>query len=383
METKQFGGMIYGRGQNGESCHITVTSGGLDLTLNGDPKGRIAWSAVKISATGTDDRYLRFDSTAAGDDLKVWTGDKTIIAAIRTTGAPMQVLSQLDAVGTYRKRRAVGRSAFLLAFFGVIVLGILGMYLGIKPAAAAMTTHIPVSWEKQLGRSEAQKVLSQHQTCVNPELNSAIQEIGRRLVMGMGSTPYQWQIKVIDVPDINAFALPGGYVFINRGLIEAADSADEVAGVLAHEFQHVLKRHGMKNVMANLGLRLVLIALVGDTDATQRFLLDHMADLAAMKFSRSQESEADTGAVNLAYKANINPDGFLKFMNKLEAEEGTTSAALTIVSTHPGTETRINDIRDLIAQKGPPTIVPFKSDWDAIKTRCDPMAVETPDSLDY
>ncbi|MBN2718521.1 MAG: hypothetical protein JXX14_21940, partial [Deltaproteobacteria bacterium] len=125
METKQFGGMIYGAGHSGESCVITVTSGGLDLTLDGNAAGRISWAAVKITATGTNDKYLRFDTTAVGDDLNVWTGDKTIIDAIRSTGAPMQVLSQLDSVGAYRTRRAFGRNAFLAAFLGVIGLGIL------------------------------------------------------------------------------------------------------------------------------------------------------------------------------------------------------------------------------------------------------------------
>ena len=383
MENKQFGGMIYGAGHNGESCQITVTSGGMDLSLDDVSAGRISWSAVKISATGTDDKYLRFDSTAAGDDLNVWTGDKTIIEAIRTTGAPMQVMNQLDAVGSYRKRRAFGRNAFLVAFFGAIGLGILGMFLAVKPVASAVTEHIPVEWGKELGRGEAEELLAANQTCTDPELNAAVQEIGRRLVMGMGETPYQWQIKVIDVPEVNAFALPGGYVFINRGLIEASESPEELAGVLAHEFQHVLKRHGMKNVVANLGLRLVVMAIIGDMEAVEGFLVDNMAQLAAMQFSRSQETEADLGAVNLAYRAKIDPEGFLAFMQKLEEKESAVGAVMTIVSTHPGSADRMDDIRDLIAQKGKPSITPFKSDWAAIKTKCAPAEVLTPDMLDY
>ncbi|MBN2526697.1 MAG: M48 family metallopeptidase [Deltaproteobacteria bacterium] len=383
MKQNQFGGMIYGTGHNGESCQIEVTSGGLTLLLEGAQVGRLMWSAVKVSVTGTDDRYLKFESTVQGEALYILTGNKSIIATIRTTGAPMQLLSQLDSVGAYRKRRAFGRHAFLWGFLGFIALILLGMFLGIKPAAGAVTQHIPTEWETQLGRGEAENILKSNKTCTNPELNAAVSEIGRRLVMGMGKTPYQWQIKVIDVPDVNAFALPGGYVFINRGLIEAADTPDEVAGVLAHEFQHVLARHGMKNVVANIGLRLVVMALIGDMEAVQGFLVDNMAQLAAMQFSRTQESEADMGAVDLAYNAHINPEGFLQFMKKLEEKESAVGAALTIVSTHPGSKERMDDIADKIAQKGAPKIDAFKSDWAAIKTKCDAAEILTPDSLEY
>lgn len=382
METNQFGGMIYGNGYNGESCQMGVTASGLELSQDGIPVGNVLWAQVKISATGTDDRYLKFESTATGEDLQVLTGNRTIVDKIRQIGAPRQLLLQLDAVGSLQKRRRVGRHAFLFGFLAVIGLGLLGMYLAIKPVASMAAAHIPVEWEKQLGQSEAEKILAANKTCTNPELNRAISEIGQRLVMGMGKTPYSWQIKVIDVPEVNAFALPGGYVFINRGLIEAADSAEEVAGVLAHEFQHVLLRHGMKNVVANLGLRLVLMALVGDTEAVQGFLLDNMAQLAAMQFSRNQESEADRGAVELSYRAKIDPEGFLTFMKKLEEKEGAVGAVLTIVSTHPGSAERMKDIEAQIAATGEPVVTPFTSDWDAIRTQCDPAQLESVDSME-
>ncbi len=382
METNQFGGMIYGNGYNGESCQIGVTASGLELSQDGIPVGKILWAAAKVSATGTDDRYLKFESTATGDNLQVLTGNRTIVDKIRHIGAPMQLLLQLDAVSSLQKRRRVGRQAFLSGFLAVIGLGLLGMYLAIKPVASMAAAHIPVEWEKQLGQSEAEKILAANKTCTNPELNRAISEIGRRLVMGMGKTPYSWQIKVIDVPEVNAFALPGGYVFINRGLIEAADSAEEVAGVLAHEFQHVRLRHGMKNVVANLGLRLVLMALVGDTEAVQGFLLDNMAQLAAMQFSRNQESEADRGAVELSYRAKIDPKGFLTFMKKLEEKEGAVGSVLTIVSTHPGSAERMKDIEAQIAADGKPVVTPFPSDWAAIRTLCDPAQIESVDGME-
>ncbi|MBN2340353.1 MAG: M48 family metallopeptidase [Deltaproteobacteria bacterium] len=381
MQTAQFGGMIYGAGHNGESCQIAVTSSGLEFFIEDRPVGKILYGVIQVSLTGTEDRYVKFESSQPHDEWYVLSGNKAVIDAIRQTGAPMQVLSMLDSLAAKKKRRAAGRYSFLVGLAAAVALLVGGMFMALRPAAAAVTEHISTEWETELGRSEAAKILEANQTCTDEELNSAVQEIGRRLAMGMGDTPYQWHIKVIDDPEVNAFALPGGYVFINRGLIEASDNAEEVAGVLAHEFQHVLKRHGMKNVVANLGLRLVLYAIVGNSDAVQGFLMENMASLAAMQFSRSQETEADLSAVDLAYRSQIDPRGFLAFMKKLEEKEDSVGAVLTIVSTHPGSAERMDDISAMIEKKGAPRIEPFTSDWTAIKKKCSPASVTTTDSL--
>lgn len=383
MEATQFGGMIYGAGYNGESCLISVTTSGLEFAIAGQPVGSIRYNSMEICFTGTDDRYVKFASGTAGDALHVLTGDKSIVDEIKRKGSSMEMHQKIERVMASQKRRAMGRNSILIGVVAAVVLSVIGLFFALKPAASLATEHIPTDWEKELGRSEAQKILEAKQTCTDEKLNAAVHEIGRRLVMGMGKNPYHWQIKVIDDPEVNAFALPGGYVFINRGLIEASDSAEEVAGVLAHEFQHVLKRHGIKNVVANMGLRLVLFAIIGDMEAVQGFLVENMAALAAMEFSRTQEAEADSLAVDLAYRSKIDPHGFLRFMKKLEKKESAMGSVLTIVSTHPGSAERMEEIAALIKRKGKPVVEPFSSDWETLRKKCSPAKITTPDSLDY
>jgi len=373
--------MFYGGDHAGTSCDIAVLASGLDIRIDGRTEATISYSDMAVSLAGTDDRYLKFDGRSFGAPVCVQTGNRDIANAIRAVAPPSRVTDQLDALSSKRTRRAVGRQSVILGAAALIGIFVLALYLAFDPAVKAVVSHIPVEWEEELGRSQAAAILEQTDTCSDEELNAAVSEIGGRLVAGMGKTPFAWNVKVIDSPEVNAFALPGGYVFINRGLIEASDSPEEVAGVLAHEFQHVLARHGMKNVAAQIGLRVVLYSLVGDAQAVQGFMLDNMAALAGMKFSRSQETEADRGAVRLARRSHIDPEGFLKFMKKLEQKEGSVPAGLAILSTHPDTGSRMDDIRDLIAQKGRGTVKPFSSDWTKIKKQCSPIRFSDPDSL--
>ncbi|MBW2278436.1 MAG: M48 family metallopeptidase, partial [Deltaproteobacteria bacterium] len=192
-------------------------------------------------------------------------------------------------------------------------------------------------------------------------------------------TPYQWRIQVLDSDEVNAFALPGGYVFINRGLIEKAADGHGVGGVVAHEVTHVVERHGLKNLVREIGLMLILYAAVGDSGAIEQFLVANAAGMASMSFSRDQEREADEGGIRIMFLAGLDPTGLVRFMQALATEESAIQESLTILSSHPASADRAAELSELIAELGPPQVTPLESDWPAIRGRCSPIAINDPD----
>jgi len=181
-------------------------------------------------------------------------------------------------------------------------------------------------------------------------------------------------VEVINSSDVNAFALPGGFLYVNRGLIEAADNEAELAGVIAHEVAHIAARHGAEqaskgNLINWASLPLIFLGGWGG------FILNQAAGLAVpltfLKFSRGAEKEADMLAVQYLWKTGYDPHGLITFFEKLRAKEKKKPGALAkAFRSHPMTEDRIKKARETLArfpEKGEYQI--NSSDFIAVKDR--------------
>jgi predicted Zn-dependent protease len=164
----------------------------------------------------------------------------------------------------------------------------------------------------------------------------------------------QWQVNVIDdSKTVNAFATPGGYLYVYSGLIMAADNEAELAGVMAHETGHVVARHSARQMVDAYGLQAVtelafgknpgLLGQVASGVGTKGFMLAN---------SRSDETEADEYGARYAAAAGYDPHGLVTFFGKLRAQEGNSPRFLAILSDHPATPDRIDHVNAYIAQKG-------------------------------
>jgi predicted Zn-dependent protease len=159
---------------------------------------------------------------------------------------------------------------------------------------------------------------------------------------------------VIDSSDINAFALPGGFLYVNRGLIETADNEAELAGVIAHEAAHIAARHGAEqtskgNLINWASLPLIFLGGWGG------FIINQAAELGVpltfLKFSRGAEKEADMLAVQYLWKSGYDPHGLITFFEKLRAKEKKKPGALAkVFSSHPMTEDRIGKAREMLVR---------------------------------
>lgn len=184
------------------------------------------------------------------------------------------------------------------------------------------------------------------------EVRNSINEIGAQLVNNSIARQTEWQFAfyVLNDPDtLNAFALPGGPVFITTGLLSQLQTADEVAGVLSHEIVHVLARHGAQRI-AKSDLTNGLIGAVsvasGDASASQTAAM--IGQLVNMRYGREDEIQADTLGVCLMIDAGYNPEGMVRVMEVLQ-QAGKGSSQPEFFSTHPNPENRIERIQDTIA----------------------------------
>lgn len=157
---------------------------------------------------------------------------------------------------------------------------------------------------------------------------------------------------VIDKPDvINAFAIPGGHIFIYTGLIKAARNEAELAGVLAHELGHITKRHGIKRLISMYGVTTLLDIIIGDGNSGTKFLADITTSLAFLQYSQRNEYEADSLAVEYIHLAGYNPNGMKTFFGVLQEKDSTEVPwLLQQLSTHPPVSERIESVESVISR---------------------------------
>ena len=206
--------------------------------------------------------------------------------------------------------------------------------------------------EVQLGKQFSGEIEKEMQMYSDPIVTAYIDQLGQHLANHSQRQNITYHFKVVNTDVVNAFAVPGGYLYVNIGLIRAAENESELAGVIGHEIGHVVGKHGVKQMTRQLGLAAVAQLALGED---QSKLKQMVANLAAggvlMKYSRDAEREADIYAVQEMYDAGIDPEGMATFFEKLlERQRGKPSRLAQMFSTHPPTTERIAAVRSRIAK---------------------------------
>jgi beta-barrel assembly-enhancing protease len=177
--------------------------------------------------------------------------------------------------------------------------------------------------EVEMGRQFAAEVEKQVRLIPDPIVASYVDSLGQVLARHSRRPELAYRIRVVDTDEVNAFALPGGYLYVNRGLIETAANEAELAGVMGHEIGHVVGKHGARQITKQLGLEVLVGAIGGGDAGLARQVAAEVAGVGAnmtlLKYSREAEREADQYAVQEAYDAGIDPAGMATFFDKLMA----------------------------------------------------------------
>jgi predicted Zn-dependent protease len=243
-----------------------------------------------------------------------------------------------------------------LALLPPLIL-ILALPLG-RTRAASWDDLISISEDQEiaLGREVAAQVQAKLPMLADPLLESYVINLGQRLARGSGRPNLPYTFRVVDVAEVNAFALPGGHVFVQRGLLDVVTTEMELAGVLAHEVGHVVGRHAAKQVgrqrLLEAGAGIMSQTLgggqgraqgQGDQPGLTQVAINLLANGVLLKYSRDQENEADQLGFAGVVKAGYDPRGLITFLQTLLARQRENPNALAqLFATHPPSEERIH-----------------------------------------
>lgn len=224
--------------------------------------------------------------------------------------------------------------------------------------AGCVTTVVSPAQETAVGTAMSQEVADQIGLYQDPVLGRYVDSVGQRLVTRLGATPYTFRFAIVDQFEPNAFASPGGYIYISRGLLAQMNNEDELAGVLAHEISHVTRRHHARQVGRSIGAGLFTLpgraigVVSEDLGNMINTPIEYAGQVYLASFSRGQETEADQYGLSLAASAGYRP---LALADALEGIERTLYLLTgerhqaTYLDTHPTTPQRVADINSLAA----------------------------------
>ena len=222
--------------------------------------------------------------------------------------------------------------------------------------SAAAITLVSIEQEIEIGRQANAQLLKQAPELRDPEVSEYIRSIGRRLVSVAPGPKYPYTFRVLNYREVNAFALPGGPIWVHQGVLRTATNESQVAGVLAHEVAHIAQRHAADqltaSIVTNLGLGLfsALLGNSGGADAA-RSAAGLLADGAFLKFSRDDEREADLVGLRMMSRAGWDGRGMVELFETLRREARSNPRALEVYfSSHPPPQDRIKELQSHMAR---------------------------------
>jgi beta-barrel assembly-enhancing protease len=245
---------------------------------------------------------------------------------------------------------------------------------GIALAVTLTGCGVSTQQEIEMGAQYAQQINAQLPIVSDPEANRYINVLGDSIarLTSRQEIP-DWKFYIVDSKEVNAFAVPGGFIYVNRGLIERTQRMDQLAGVLGHEIGHVVKRHSIKQMQqqqgANVGVTLAcVLTRICDNQAGQAAIQVGGTALFA-KFSRSDEIEADEEGIRNVVRAGIHPNGIPEMFQILLNERSSNPSGVEgWFSTHPMEEDRIQNTRALISQISPSVLRTLTLDSQAYQS---------------
>lgn len=249
-----------------------------------------------------------------------------------------------QASQTLRERSSTQR-VLTWSFAGIAAFAVI-YFWGAPAAADWAAARMPESWETELGRGVGARMTAQSDVCSDAAVTEPLQVVLHRvLAAAQPNQQYDFRLTVLRDTTINAFAAPGGFLAVNQGLLAAAKTPEEFAGVLAHEVAHVTRRHTTRTMLRDIPIRFVISTLSGGSGMESATML--AGSIGMLRYRRDFESDADREGLRLLHAAGIDPSGVVSFMRSLEDKRDSEARFANYLSSHPRTVDRIAQLEAL------------------------------------
>ncbi|MGH7325211.1 MAG: M48 family metallopeptidase [Candidatus Rokuibacteriota bacterium] len=360
------GHYLDGRSADRRRATVRLTATGLEITTDGGATRRWPYAEIRQTQGSYTGEPVRLERGGeAAESLTI--DDVSLLTALRQA-APRRRARFHDP----RPRRL--RIPLTLAA-GLAAIGLAAiLYRWAIPAMAGVAAwFVPVAWEVRVGDAVFDRMARPESRCKDPERQRVIDTILARVVEKQGTGPYHLRVTVMDGREVNAFALPGGQIVLLRGLLDITDSPEMLAGVLAHEVQHVLRRHTTRAIIQHASTGLMVAAIAGDVSGLVAFALEGARVVGALGYSRRAEEEADAEGMRMLLEAGIDPSGFITFFENLgrQRESVELHGVWRYLSTHPSGGDRVETLRGLArGAASPPVRLMPNYDWKDVKRIC-------------
>jgi Zn-dependent protease with chaperone function len=319
---------------------------------------------------GASDRILFFSHPSL-PEVSIYTSDHRILDHPHLA-SQAAVAAEVGKVRGRKRNLRLGTAAIL----GVLVALVVGLVALKGPLINLVVAAIPPEAEVKLGDLVFRQVLLSTTLVPDEDADRQLDALAADLLAVVPDTGYELELYLADDPTLNAFALPGGKMVINSGLILAAETPEEVLGVVSHEIAHVTERHSLRQIVGSVGLFVLVQTLFGDVSGIAAVLADGGADLLTLGFSRDAERDADSVGFGYMLEAEIDPAGMVGIFEKLQHESEKAMGdlaeyeeSLSFLSTHPAIGERIESLKQRLAETDTSAMGEFDFDFVAFQDK--------------
>ena len=354
----------------GDGIHICDAAGGVMAVW--------PYDGLRIVERPVAGRPVRLKNLAR-DLARLEVADHAVIGDLHSLAPQIHNIGARDPEA---RKRVTFWIAAMFVLFG-------GGWFALANAAPVIAAMMPMSMEERMGRTAIEQVTlifggwkgSDELTCRDDEGQRALEAMTARL-KAVDESAYEFKVRVLDIPIPNAFAAPGGHIVIFDGLLDLAESPDEVAGVLAHEMTHVTHRHATANMVRSIGLQAFIIPLLTGGTMTSDVMTGIGQMAVQASYTRDAEADADMGAVALMNRAGLKAASFTDLLVRIEEKYGMRNdeegddgesggdvfSIPDMLSTHPSTPDRSRLVREAAAPGGEAGLT--DEQWSALKSIC-------------
>jgi Zn-dependent protease with chaperone function len=336
---------------------LPAAGAAVTVRCTGDRLGIEGWPGI----TGLRRSQARL--RRQGDGLMLeWRSSGEACALLFERGSAIAVWLPLeDRAGDGRTGRWILVALAAGILLPLLVIG--GLFIFRDDILDAVVARIPVAQEQRLAEELWKAQRAGIKIIADGTAQAFIGQLGGRLAAAR-PTPYRYRFVLADDASVNAFAMPAGIVVVHCGLLAATERPEELAGVLAHEIEHVEQRHSLRGMVRGIGAA-ALWSLVGG-DVLGAAAADAAGRLMGLQFSREQEMAADEGGFERLVAAGIDPSGMASFFARLAKDESARPGLPAFLSTHPASAERAARLAE--RNRGRPAAAPLIVDWPAIRT---------------